>query len=209
MQKPREERLTELLQEVKQELDSAVRPRELYAAIVCAYASKAIELLVRGEGVEASEKLRLACKTVAQAKTHASREDFYEALCALDLGFFAYSLESYLHEIEIMARQIWYDRKEFMPQLSEAIRAAYLFAAYLRNGHSVRLAFYYTLQSLNHMRLILGHSAVYGNKLIGHVLGSSKLNRLKELLRAYVCKRNGEGSLRMPPDSPKVCAFRH
>ena len=88
MQKTREELLKEFLQEIRQELDCGVRPRELYGAIVCVHVEKVIELLMQGKWSDALEKLELACKTLAQARAHTIPEDFYQALYAFDLGFF-------------------------------------------------------------------------------------------------------------------------
>jgi hypothetical protein len=197
MQKPKAERLMAFLQEIRQELDCMVHPRELYGAIVCAHIEKVIELLIQGKGLDAREKLGLACKTLSQAKAQTSREAFHQALYGFDLGFFAYSLESYFHEIEFIARQIWNERKVFLPHLSEALRGAYLFAAYLRNGSSPRWSFYYALKSLNHMRLILGHYAVNGTSSIGDFLvGAEAMAKLKEILRAYVRGQRGSAGHR-------------
>ena len=195
MQKTCEERLKEFLQEIRQELDCGVRPRELYGAIVCVHVEKVIELLMQGKWSDAREKLGLACKTLAQARAHTIPEDFYQALYAFDLGFFAYSLESYLYEFEFIVRQIWHERKVFLPYLAEASWGAYLFAAYLRNGASPRWSFYYALKSLNYMRLILGHYAVNGTRSIGDFLvGAEAMAKLKEILRAYMRARNGQAS---------------
>jgi hypothetical protein len=190
MQKPREEMLKEFLQEVQREVDYVVRPREIFGAIVCMHVEKVIELLVQGKWADAREKLGLACKTLAQAKADAIPEDFNQALYAFDLGFFAYSLESYLYEFEFIVRQIWHERKVFLPHLAEALRGAYLFAAYLRNGSSPRWSFYHALKSLNYMRLILGHYAVNGTCPIGHFLAGAAMTKLKDILRAYARARN-------------------
>jgi hypothetical protein len=149
------------------------------------HVEKVIELLVQGKWSDAREKLGLACKTLAQAKADAIPEDFNQALYAFDLGFFAYSLESYLYEFEFIVRQIWHERKVFLPHLAEALRGAYLFAAYLRNGCSPRWSFYHALKSLNYMRLILGHYAVNGTCPIVHFLAGAAMTKLKDILRAY------------------------
>jgi hypothetical protein len=154
------------------------------------HVEKVIELLAQGKWSDAREKLGLACKTLAQAKAHAIPEDFNQALYTFALGFFAYSLESYLYEFEFIVRQIWHERKVFLPHLAEALRGAYLFAAYLRNGYSPRWSFYHALKSLNYMRLILGHYAVNGTCPIGHFLAGAAMTKLKDILRAYARARN-------------------
>ncbi len=186
--KPREERLREFLQEVRQELDRVVQRRELFAAIVRGYVAKEIELLMQGRMVEARQKLDLAYRTLFQTEAQDDLEDFYEALCAFDFGFFAYSLRVYFDDVEWIARQIWQARREFIPILEEALATARFFVLSLSDGVKPRWALHYALKRPNHMSSIFGHSFLYGNKPAGEVLGESALAKLKKLLRAYVRK---------------------
>jgi hypothetical protein len=184
------ERLRGFLQEVRQELDFVVQKRGLYAAVVRNYVAIELKLLREDNFVMAMEKLRLAHRMITDAFAQDDPEDFYEALCAFDLGFFASSLWVYFDDdIEVMATQIWRARREFLPYLNEALRVAYLFSIYLNDGNKPRWAFYYALKTTNHMYLVFDSCSVYYNRCIGNILPEAVQNKLKQILYTYASER--------------------
>jgi hypothetical protein len=195
MQKPQAERLKEFLQEIMQELDSVVQKRGLYAAVVRNYVAIEIKLLIEDDFVSADTKLKFAHRMLTVPYAQDDPEDFHEALCAFDLGFFAASLWVYFDdEIEAIAKPIWGARQEFLPYLAESLRVAYLFSIYLTDGAEPRRAFYYALKSTNHMYGFFDSCSVYYNKSIREILPAAVQNKLKQMLYAYArkCKREEE-----------------
>jgi hypothetical protein len=186
MQKSKAERLHGFLQEVRQELDFVVPKRGLYAAVVRNYVTIELKLLREGDFVAAMAKLRFAHRMITDAFAQEDPEDFHEALCAFDLGFFASSLWVYFDDdIEVMATQIWRARREFLPYLAEALRVAYLFSIYLYDGNKPRWAFYYALKATNDMYLVFDSYSVHHNRCIGDILPEAVRNKLKQILYAY------------------------
>jgi len=185
-QKPRPEALKEILQEIMQELDSVVQKRGLYAAVVRNYVAIEIKLLIEDDFVLADTKLKFAHRMLTDPYAQDDPEDFHEALCAFDLGFFAASLWVHFDDkIEAMAKSIWASRQEFLPYLAEAFRVAYLFSIYLRDGAKPRWAFYYALKTTNHMYGSFDSCSVYHNKSIGEILPAKVQNKLKQILYAH------------------------
>ena len=194
VQRTREERLKEFLREIRQELDCVAQKRGLYAAVVRNYVAIQIKILMEGNFVLANTRLKFAHRMLTDPFAQDDAEDFYEALCAFDLGFFASSLWAHFDDdIEAMAKPIWDSRQEFLPYLSEALRVAYLFSIYLKDGTKPRWAFYYALKTTNHMCGVFGYCSIYYNKCIGEVLPAALQNKLKQILYAYAhkCKRGG------------------
>jgi hypothetical protein len=184
VQKAKDERLKAILQEVRQELDCVVQKRGPYAAVVRNYVAIGLKLLMEGYFVEADIKLKLAHRMLTDGFAEEDREDFYEALCAFDLGFFAASLWVHFDdEIEAMATSIWRIRQKFLPYLSEALRVAYLFSIYLKDGTKPRWALYYALKAPNYMHTAFDYS-VYQYKSISEVLPKPVLDDLKQILYA-------------------------
>jgi hypothetical protein len=185
VQKAKDGRLKTILQEVRQELDCVVQKRGLYAAVVRNYVAIELKLLMKGYFVEANTKLKLAHRMLTDGFAEEDREDFYEALCAFDLGLFAASLWVHFDdEILVLATPIWRTRQKFLPYLSEALRVAYLFSNYLKDGTKPRWAVYYALKTPNYMYTIFDYS-VYQYKSIGEVLPKAALNDLKQILYAH------------------------
>jgi len=185
VQKVRDKRLIEFLQEIGQELDCVVQRRGFYAAVIRNYVAVGIKLLMKGCFPEAHAKLELAHRSLTDGFAEEDPEDFYEALCAFDLGFFATALWAHFDdEIEAMAKPIWEARQKFLPYLSEAFRVAYLFSNYLKDGTKPRWSFYYALKTPNYMHIRFDYS-VYVYKSIGEVLPEAVLNDLKQILYAH------------------------
>jgi len=185
-QNGREERLIELLADVREEIDRVVRRREIFAAVVRAYVVREIELLVMDKTLEAKQKLHLAYKELCRRGAQDDLEDFYEAVSAFDLGFFAYSLKLYFDDFEWIAKQIWQERGRFMPCLDEAFAAARFFVFNLNSGDKPEKALYYALKRPNNMSSVFGYSFFHGIKPIGEIFGGATYIKLKEILRAYV-----------------------
>jgi hypothetical protein len=185
VQKAKDERLKAILQEVKQELDCVVQKRGLYAAVVRNYVAIELKLLMKGYFVEANTKLKLAHRMLTDGFAEEDREDFYEALCAFDLGLFASSLWIYFDdEIFALATLIWRARQKFLPYLSEGLRVAYLFSNYLKDGTKPRWAVYYALKNPNYMYTVFDYS-VYQYKSIDKVLPKAVLKDLKQILYTH------------------------
>jgi hypothetical protein len=193
MQKSKDKKLKTFLQEIRQELDCVVQKRGPYAAVVRNYVATEIKLLMADDFVEANVRLGLAHRMITDPFAQDDPEDFWEALCAFDLGFFAASLWAHFDdEIAAMAKPIWEARQRFLPYLDEALRVAYLFSIYLKDGTKPRWAFYYALKTPNHMYTIFDYS-VYQYKSIGEVLPKPVLNDLKQILYAHARRvRGGE-----------------
>jgi hypothetical protein len=193
MQKPKAERLKTFLQEIRQEVDSVVQKRGLYAAVVRNYVAIEIKLLMEGNFVLANTRLKFAHRMLTDPYAQDDAEDFHEALCAFDLGFFAAILWVYFDdEIEAIAKSIWGASQEFLPYLAEALRVADRFSNYLKSGIKQRWAFYYALKAPNGMYTVFDYS-IYQYKSISEVLPSALQNKLKQMLYACVhkCKRDG------------------
>ena len=194
MQRTREERLKEFLREIRQELDCVAQKRGLYTAVVRNYVAIQIKLLMEDDFVSANTRLKFAHRMLTDPFAQDDVEDFHEALCAFDLGFFVASLWAHFDdEIEAMAKAIWDSRQEFLPYMAEALRVAYLFSIYLKDGTKPRWAFYYALKSTNYMCVVFDYCSIYYNKCIGEVLPVALQNKLKQILYAYAhkCKRGG------------------
>jgi hypothetical protein len=190
MQKPREERLTELLKEIRQELDCIIHPCNLHVEMVRNLVAKLIELQIEEKHERRwypEQVISATCEAIRE--TSNDPEGFYQSLCLFDLGLFAYSLGyCLLEDIGDVVEEIWRERKIFIPNLSDAIYVAYLFAIHLRKGKGPKRSFRYALREPNTMHKVFKvfrGALIYGEKPIGHVLGSAALTRLKELLRAY------------------------
>jgi hypothetical protein len=193
VQKARDKRLIEFLQEIGQELDCVVQRRGIYAAVVRNYVAIEIKLLLEGNFVLANTRLKFAHRMITDAYAQDDSQDFYEALCAFDLGFFAAALWVHFDdEIAAMAKPIWEVRREFLPYLSEALRAAYLFSINLNDGTKPRWSFYYALKTPNHMYTAFDYS-VYQHKSIGEVLPPVVQNTLKKVLYAHARGRLRSG----------------
>jgi hypothetical protein len=185
VQKARDKRLIEFLQEIRQELDCVVQRRGVYAAVVRNYVAIEIKLLLERNFVLADTRLKFAHRMITDAYAQDDPQDFYEALCAFDLGFFAATLWVHFDdEIGAMAKLIWEARQKFLPYLSESLRVAYLFSNYLKSGTKPRWSFYYALKTRNYMHLVFDYS-VYQYKSIGEVLPEAVLNDLKQILYAH------------------------
>jgi len=200
IQKPQEEKLKQLMQEIQSEILILVPYRDFYACVVRNFSAGVIKELMRGLGVLAWGKLRQTYRMLSLSKRDSSSEAFYEALCAFDLGCFAYALWMYFSHFEEeqkeMVNQIWCARKDFMPSLADVLVVSYTFTGLVRNDWRPWDAFYYGLASPNYMHETFGQSLVYQDKFIGHILSDAAMKKLKEILRAYMRKLNSGGGSR-------------
>jgi len=191
IQKPCQEKQTELLKKIRLELDCIIHPCNLYVEKVRNLVEKLIELQIEKEQERSwypEELIFATCGAIREMSN--DPEAFYQSLCLFDLGLFAHLLDyCFLEGIWDVAEEIWCERKIFIPNLSDAIYVAERFAIHLRKGKGPRRSFCYALKEPNTMHRLLGDSSVYGNKPIGHVLGSAALTRLKEMLRSYALAR--------------------
>ena len=191
MQKLCQEKQTELLKKIRQELDCTIHPCDLYVEMVRNLVAKLIELQIekeQGRSWYPEELIFAICGAIREMSN--VPEAFYQSLCLFDLGLFAHLLDyCFLEGIWDVAEEIWCERKIFIPNLSDAIYVVERFAIHLRKGKGPRRSFRYALKEPNTMHKLFGASFVYGNKPIGHVLGSAALTRLKEMLRAYALAR--------------------
>ena len=207
VQKTREEKRKEFLQEVRRELDSLdsiIHSHNFWLWVVRTFVATEIDLLIEKQFIAAVQARRFAYGALCQAKTQVDPEAFHEALCAFDLGAFAANLWvhfTYFREDEQdIIYQIWHARKEFLPNLADAFDAAFSFAGHMRRGNSPGFGFYYTLKRPNGMYATFGESFLYHDKPIGHILSEAAMKRLKKIFRAYVRARKG-GAGRSPKSS--------
>ena len=191
VQKTLKEMQKEFLKEILKEVDCLARQRDYYmnAAVVRVYSDRVINFLMKDRGIDAWEMLRKAYNELLLAKRASSPQMFYEALCAFDLACFAYSLWVYFGHFEEgeqeIVNHIWHERRYFLPHLADVFVASFNYIVHLRDGWKPGEAFYCVLKSANYVYETFGQCFMYNDKLVGHLIGSEALSKLKDLFRAY------------------------
>jgi len=179
---------------VKREISHKGRVQEAPFAIMYERIEDAMEFLIASLFIvdmdeKARHKLWFAYFELMRVNEQAPPEAFHEALRALDYACFAYTLRFALgrkKEIKEIAEQIWEAREEFSPHLEDALRAAFEYIENLCWDYTPFRAFFCALKEHNHIFLL---SLPYGRKPIGHVLSAAAMSKLKDILRAYMRRR--------------------
>jgi len=127
--------LKDLLQEIKQELDRAYHPENIHAKLVCVDVDVALQFMKEGEWQKAKNRLYETEYRILELKRVNPREYLEvlrESLGALDLGFFACSLQKYFPKMKTVIWRIWGAREELAPHLYDSAWVAWVFVNF---GH--------------------------------------------------------------------------
>jgi len=206
MQDPCVEKIREFWQEIQPVVSHENCPDDLFLATVCCYVYRALHYLMQGNLQKSKEELWNIHYLFVTSRTASEEPELLrQALYIFDIGQFAWNLASYSRygwawaggarcycDILHPAREIWRSREVFAPHLTDALHAAYVFMTDLKYVKPWR-AFRYALKSTSYICNFRHCPAIYEDRPIGHVLGSSAIAKLKEILRAYVRKRNSGG----------------
>jgi len=208
VQKPCVERIKEFWQEILPAVYYEAWPEDIFLATLCSYMSDTIRQLIRGDVQRAKEILWRAEHLLVCSKAAAEEpEILHQSLHILDIGWFAWSLAAYSRfgwammgnvqcfcDILEVAKEIWYAREIFAPHLSDALKAANIFIRD-RKYVSAGRAFRYALKALDFMHADGKYYFLHPNKPIRHLLNSSAISKLKEILREYDCRRGKDAGL--------------
>jgi hypothetical protein len=110
------------------------------------------------------------------------RERLKNELTILDLGLFAYFLESSFLRLHDVISYLWEARKDFYPVLSSVLHVLYWFRCLIEYGHTPEETIENALKLPNALAEVFGDKYIYYGQTVGDLLSSDALAKLREIV---------------------------